>query len=226
MKIELKDLTVYAFCDPAGERRNQVLKQIRARSAIVVVGVDALRRVVVLDAWAEKCTPERLVKKIEEVQQRYHPKIFGIEANAMQSLFASLVRAKFREAGIKAAITPVNQSTRIDKDYRIVLAIQPVLAQGRLIVHKSQMELITELRGFPTYATKDIVDALASVIALTPARTQSAIARDSATGLKKYLSRSGAPESYIRKKVAELGKPSGRTADSGRSERGSGPRPQ
>lgn len=204
MKSNLDDLLIIAFCDPAGDKSKgkQALKKVRARSAIVVIGIDALRRVFVLFAWAEKCSPEKLVEKIEWVQKTYKPKRFGVEANAMQSLFAGLVRAKFRAQGLKSTLIPWNQSTKIDKDYRIVTAIQPVLGQGRLFVHESMVELIAELRGFPTHLTKDIIDALASAIAMAPARTMRSLQHDRDAALAKYLRASGMDSDRIRQRLA------------------------
>lgn len=205
MKISLNDTTIFSFCDPAGDKSNQALRKIRARSAIIVIAVDALRRVFVIFAWAEKCSPEKLLEKIEYVQRTYKPKLFGIEANAMQSLFAGLARTHLKKKGLSAALVPINQSTRIDKDYRIVLAVQPVLSQGRLFLHETMVELIAEIRGFPTHRTKDLLDALASAIALAPQRTKRSMDHDRRAGLAKYLRASGASADYTKKKLAGLG---------------------
>jgi predicted phage terminase large subunit-like protein len=208
--VSLSDCVIIAFCDPAGRSKSAELKRIRARSAIIVIAVDPLRRVFVIFAWAEKCTPEKLAKEIEDVLRKYKPKMFGIEANAMQSLFADLVRARCRQAGLRSALVPITQPTHVDKDFRITTAIQPVMANGRLFLHRTMVELLAELRGFPTHRLKDLVDALASAIALAPKRTLRSVASDHRAALEKYLRRSGASEDYVRQRLAEMENDDGR----------------
>lgn len=202
--IALADLPErYAFCDPASGKK-LAIKSIRARAAIVTIGVDALGRIFVLDAWADRIAAQKLSDKILETCDQWTPTLFGCEANAMQSLFADLVDFERRLRGMKVPITPIVQPTRIDKDFRIRTSIQPVIGQRRLFIHPSHVELVAEITTFPTNPKKDLVDALASAIALVPPR---AIARDAvmeSQALENYLRDTGMEKPYIERRLQEV----------------------
>jgi predicted phage terminase large subunit-like protein len=197
MEFTLQELSLYAFCDPAGGKRGEI-KKIRARSAIVVIGIDpALGRIFTLDAWASRATTDHLIDQIAKKNAQWRPRIFGIEANAMQSLFADALRREFRHRGLHVPILPVQQSTKVDKIFRIRSLLQPLLQRGLLFVHPTMHELLVELRGFPTHNTVDIVDALASAIALAPQRTARQAQQEENSAYINYLRDTGAPMQYI-----------------------------
>ena len=201
-RLPLTDLLdIAAFADPAAGRRFQVLKRTRARSAIAVVGQDLLRRVFVLKAWADRCATEQFVAEILRTQQQFNPKWFGIEANAMQVLFGDSVVAAAKVAKIPFPMTPVYQPTNVEKDWRIRTTLQPVIAQGRLLVQASQLDLWSELRTFPNTPTKDVVDALASAVALLPVRTLAESRNTERDAFAAYLRDAGVPASQILTRV-------------------------
>lgn len=194
----------FFFCDPAGKKKPGEIKRVRSRSAIVGVASDHLSRIFVLYAWAKRCTTDELIERMFEVQGQFKPRTFGVEANAMQSLFADAVRRESRLLQKRIALLPVTQPTNIDKDFRVRAALQPVIAWGRLFVQEHQTELIHELTSFPMSATKDLVDALASAITLVPQRPTRRQADEEIEQLARYLRNSGAPASYIETRIAEL----------------------
>jgi hypothetical protein len=196
VKIRLQDLERFAFCDPASGKKEQV-KRVRARSAIVVVGADPLSRIFVLQAWAERCSTEKLMDRILELNDFWRPRIFGIEANAMQSLFADAVHLEARHRDRKIPLSAVYQPTKIEKDFRIRAALQPVIAFGRLFLQPTQHELEAELKSFPMTPVKDLVDALASAVELVPPRAPRQQANDELEAHLAYLRDTGAPASYI-----------------------------
>jgi len=206
MEIPLDQLEIYAFCDPASGK--QVIRRVRARSAIVVVGADQLNRVFTLLAWAGRPTTPTLVRKIIEVGDRYQGRLrrFGIEANAMQSLFAELVAHQAKELKKKIPFVPIDQPSKIDKDWRIRTTLQPLMSvdAGRLFVHESQHELKAELLSFPVGATKDLVDALASAVRLVPRRVPQQKKSEEIEALASYLRASGCPPDYISRRIAEV----------------------
>lgn len=200
----------FAFCDPAGSARGRVparLASIKARQAIVVAAADHVPRIFVLYAWAGRLTTSDFRDKILTVYGDFKPRLFGIEANAMQFLFADLVReeakARFGEA---VRMIPVSQPTNIEKNYRIRTAIEPVLNAGRLFLAPGLTELETELRGFPTAQTKDLVDCLASVIDMIPKRSAAEQSNDEIEALAAYLRRTGASPAMIEQRIAQLRK--------------------
>src|SRR3990167_7242573 len=91
------DLIRVAFSDPAGGKTSSSkLKRTSARSSIIVIGVDDMCHVFVLHAWAERCPTDRYVEHLFKVNDDFKPKIFGIEANAMQSLFSDMLAREAR----------------------------------------------------------------------------------------------------------------------------------
>lgn len=201
-KIEYTALERLAFTDPASGKA--ALKRIRARQAIVVIAHDWLQRVFVLHVWAGRIPTSRYLNKILKVNEDYRPKQFGIEANAMQSLFADLVTDAAKRRAKRMSFIPVTQPTRIDKNFRIRTVLEPVIADGRLFITKTQVTLQGELRSFPTGLTKDIVDCLASVIALIPRRPLPIQQSQEADQLASYLRNTGAPSWYVQKRINEV----------------------
>ena len=201
-KIDYTKLELFGFTDPASGKSR--LKRVRARQAIVVIASDWLQRIYVLYTWAGRIPTSRYLDKIIKVCDDYRPKSFGIEANAMQSLFADLVTDAAKQRIKRIAFIPVTQPTRIDKDFRIRTVLEPVIADGRLFIQESQVELEGELRSFPTGLTKDLVDCLASAISLVPRRPMPEQVSEEAEQLASYLRNTGAPTWYIEKRVNEV----------------------
>lgn len=201
MEIPLDSLVKYAFLDPASGK--QSIKRTRARSAIVVIGVDPWMRVFVLHTWADRASTMTIVEQVFKANEIWKPKLFGCEANAQQSLFAGAIRDQAMHRHIRLPLTPVNQPTKIDKDFRIRSVLQPVLAEGRLFMHPSQHELRVELQSFPMAPTKDLVDALASAISLAPTRPNRRLRDQEVEELAAYLRAIGAPPHVIEARVRE-----------------------
>lgn len=211
ISIPLKQLgDCYAFCDPAHKKKEAVLKRQTARSAIVVGAQDALSRVFVLSAWAKRCGVDELTDRIFETAEEFHKltgrpiKAFGIEANAMQSLFAGSVRREARFREVQVTFLPVEQPTNVQKEWRIREALQPVVANGRLFVRHVDVELRQEITHFPSGRTVDLIDALASFVRMLPKRTVSQIHKDEYAALAAYLRRSGIPAAQIELRLEEL----------------------
>lgn len=202
MQIPLASLERIAFCDLAGAR--QPIKRIRSRQAIIVIGMDQLTRFFVLYAWAGRLTTSKLKTKLIEAGDRYKPRRFGIEANAMQFLFADLVAEQAKELKKRIPFVPVNQPTKIEKTWRIRTTLQPVIADGRLFVMDNQIELRSELSVFPMGATMDLADCLASAIRLAPARVMQQQQKSEVEALARYLRDTGATPRYIEQRIKEV----------------------
>lgn len=185
-----------AFLDPAGGK-SLALKRVRARAAIVVVGQDALTRIFVLHTWADRAPAGALAERVFTVQGDHKPRVFGIEANAMQALYGEMVAREAKFKGVRLPLEPVKQPTNVDKDWRIRTALQPVIAEGRLFLQEGQHELRAELTTFPMSPLKDIIDALASAISLLRRVPLPVQIREERDARLAYLRQSGAPPSYI-----------------------------
>lgn len=195
----------YGFLDPAAGKqgRDQLRKEL-ARSAIVVVTQDSMQRVFVLEAWAKRCPTQELVREMMRVNKEWGLKSFGVEANAMQSLFVDTVEMILREKGEKIPLRAIYQNTRVDKMFRIRTALQPLLGQGRLILGEEQMELRNELKAFPRGQTVDLVDALASAVGMLPDVPQEEAVNQQADGLAKYLREQGVKAEYIEQRMSRF----------------------
>lgn len=215
MKIELDKLDKYFFADPASGKRR--LRRKQARQAIVGIATDWLTRVFVFYAWAGRLTASKFRDKIIDVYGRFQPRLFGIEANAMQELFGDLVIDKARKQFGSIRMVPVYQPTKIDKDFRIRTSLEPLMFDGRLFIlgerstdseisgkNKHLKELIMELKGFPTADTKDLVDSLASANSLVPKRTYKEQRSDESEELAAYLRAQGVPPHIIERRIEEV----------------------
>jgi hypothetical protein len=202
-RIKLADMArPIFFCDPAGKKKGAQIKRVRARSAIVGVTQDSWGRIFVLVAWAARCSTDALTDKIFELNDQFRPRMFGIEANAMQSLYGDMVGREARSRQFRVPINEVTQPTNVDKDWRIRTTLQPVIADGRLFVPADCIELRQEIINFPMSPTKDIIDALASAVKLLPAvHTRAAIDYELERRLA-YLRETGAPPAYIQSVAA------------------------
>jgi hypothetical protein len=145
-----------------------------------------------------------MVDRIFDTFERWHPRVIGIEANAMQLLFGNMVDREARQRGIRLPTVPIYQPPTVKKPFRIRAALQSVIAQGRLVVGAEQRELWVELISFPQGPTCDLVDALASAVVLLPARVLPQQRQDEIAGLASYLRQSGMPARYIEERVAEV----------------------
>lgn len=167
--LELKYLEIYSYADLAAgkDARN---KAHGCRQAIVTAARDWLDRWFFLQIWAGRETTSDFKEKILSTQEMFKPRLFGLEANGMQVLFGNLVReeAKLRFGNIK--MIPIYQPTNVDKNFRIRTGLEPLIAQGKLFLREEQLDAWVELRGFPTAATKDIVDAMETCIRIAPKR--------------------------------------------------------
>ena len=205
----LPDLELFAFTDPAGGRGRVAgtkQKKIRALQAAIVIASDHLQRVFVIYSWAGRLVPSAYLDKLITICDNYNPKIFGIEANAMQSLFADLVHteARRRLGPHKNKFLEVNQPTKVDKFFRIRTTLEPVINEGRLFVPEHMTELLADLRGFPTIQHIDRIDCLASAVALIPQRPLPQKRKDEADALASYLRNTGVPSHQIERRIQEL----------------------
>jgi len=202
--VSIWKLDRYMAVDPASGKDRKV-EESKARQAIVVIGVDHLQRIFTLLAWAGRLPTSRFMDKIIETCDFYKPRVCGIEANAMQSLFVDSVALEARNRMKRLPITPVKQPTDIKKEFRIRTSLEPVINFGRLFVDPSQTDLTYELRGFPTARWMDLVDCLATVISLIPPQLAERQQDSERKELAQYLRRSGMPAHMIERRLNELG---------------------
>lgn len=202
--LQLVHLDKYGFVDLASSKLKNRKSIEGARQAIVIIGIDYLMRVFVLAAWAGRIAPTALCNRIIRTYDNWQPRIMGIEANGLQELFGEGVREEARKQLNNPAIIPVYQSTKVDKEFRIRTRIEPIINSGRLILREGLDDLKQEIEGFPTARTMDIVDALASAIALLPRRPKQKQQSAEIAQLAKYLRNSGVAPHIIEQRIREI----------------------
>lgn len=203
-QVELAHLDIVAFADPAGGKT--AVKRVGARSAIAVVGRSPDELDFLLYVWAARTSTDRFMDKLFEVNDTWRPRVFGIEANAMQSLFADALRREARFSRIRVPFIDVRQPTGVDKPFRNRSALQPIINGHRFFMSDdaSQTEARNELATHPMSPTFDIVDAIASATGLLRKRPKAIVANEDEVELLRYLRRVGATEETIRRYQAKL----------------------
>lgn len=199
-RIPLPNLTeTYAFLDPAGGKQSTLgMRRIRARQAICVVSPDELGRVFVRHIWADRLPTDQLIEKIYEIDEEWQPKVFGVEANAMQALFADMLALDAKLRGIRLPLIPITQPTRIDKDFRIRSVLHPLVGHGKLLFPSSLPDTyLNEIIGFPSTQLRDVIDAVASACAMIPPRRSE----------RQAQARRGREERFKREMAQRFGQP-------------------
>lgn len=196
MVTPLADLgDIVAFVDPASGRAKS--KITSSRSADVVVAQDDLGRIFVLHAYAGRLTTTAHTDRIFNLVTDFHPRVIGIDASAMQSLYADALMREAKQRVARLPLQPIKMPTAVDKFARTRSILQPVIAHGRLFVQATQRDLWQELEAFPGGLTVDLVDALAQAVALLrKISVKVADAHDRDAHLE-YLRNTGAPDWYV-----------------------------
>jgi hypothetical protein len=199
--ISLTLLDVVAMADPSGGKT--AVKRVQARSAISVIAQDPYDHVFLLESWAERCSTDRFIEKIFALNDKWRPRVFGIEANAMQTLFAAGIRREARFRALRIPVVEVWQPTRVEKPFRNRSALQPIINEGRFFTADEHVEARNELSTHPMNATFDIVDTIASAVGLLRVRPKEDAVTSDLAGLAAYLRRSGTPPSIIESEIAK-----------------------
>ena len=202
-EIEFKYLERFAFADPAAGK--EARKKTRARQALIVAGRDWLNRWFELYSWAGRETATQFRDRVVNTYEEYTPRRLGVEANGMQVLFGALIRDHARKNnGEHVRIIPIYQPTNVEKNFRIRTGLEPVINQGRLFLKDKTSDLAVEIRGFPTAATKDLVDGLETVIRMAPKRADQQESNAEVEKYARYLRSTGCPPNLIAQKIAEF----------------------
>jgi hypothetical protein len=141
------------------------------RNAIVTVGVSPLGEAIVLNVWAERCTPLAVIEHIFWVHNRFAVRAIGIEGVVYQKAFKYFLQAECERRrkymNIKELkAVPSKKGTGSNSKEMRIRGLQPVAATGRLYINPLDHELRNELSDFPLGKHDDIIDALAHQLTL------------------------------------------------------------
>lgn len=188
----------------ASGKKKEALKSVRARSAIVVVGVDPLQRIWALDAWAARVGTNEIVKQFMDRVLKWGPVIAAYEDVGQQTLLEDPILNEAEKRGITVPLCPVTVTTKVDKNWRIRSILQPIIGAGRFLLNEDLDELKNEITGFPMSSIKDLIDACASACALVPPPQSHDQVNSEEQNLAEYLRNSGVPAREIEARVHEV----------------------
>jgi predicted phage terminase large subunit-like protein len=140
-------------------------KETADKFAIVVIGMDADRRIYVLDFYEDQLRFGEQTKKIKAMYRKWKPVRALIETNAYQA--AQYQTLKDSDPDIR--LKPVTQ----DKD-KITRAwkLSPVFEDKRVFFKKNQHALIEHMVLFPNHRYKDLFDAFDLAVRASKLRTR------------------------------------------------------
>jgi hypothetical protein len=174
-----------------------------SRAAICVLGEDDLERMVILDSFARRIPPDLYINKIFEVNERWRPAVFGVDATGPQLAFYQILLKEARERAVKWNPRPI--ALRIDKIDTIEKTIQPIAAAGRLLrpPERDCNALAEEWRQFPTGQYLDAMDCLAQCVRLMPTVLPAHMKLMGEKQLRDHLARMGFRPEQIAERIAQ-----------------------
>lgn len=134
------------------------------RNAICVVGLTPWSQAVVLESWAARCLPSKVIETVFEFAKRYHPRLVAIESVAYQKAMKHFVleRQSKEDCYFRVEELPGTAKGGGGKHKPwIKKAIQPLLKYGRLYIDPSHHLLRDETRDYPLGEHDDVIESLA-----------------------------------------------------------------
>jgi len=191
----------YAYLDPASGRKQA--RRPGARSALVVVCHAPPAFVYLHYVWAARASTTEITEQVFFVHATFSPVQIAIETAGQQYLLYSHLVDESLRRGIRVPLVEGKQYSEDAKDARISESLQPLIAQGRLVIQSHQLEAKQELTDYPRGATKDILDALAGAISIMP-KPQAVLGhQDPRQAVLEYLARAHVPL-HIRERFERL----------------------
>lgn len=158
--IPFETLRRAMFWDPALSGPD---KKRNARNAMLVMAKDPKGRLFILEAYAQRQEPQILFPKFIGLHRRYAVEKAAIEDVAFQRVLKFPLYMEMRQQGYSF---PVLEERPIgDKDYRIRTLI-PYHESRLLFIKRGLKDFVEEMKGFPLFPTRDLLDAAAACIPL------------------------------------------------------------
>lgn len=130
-------------------------------SVIAVMGVDEMRRVWILEVWAQQAAPQEVIGALLALKRKWEPVRVKGEDGALLNLYQSMVLERCRATGDACWIEGIRPAR--DKVMRAV-PLQNLLNTGQICVPAGAQWLPAvedEFRKFPRGSHDDRVDAIA-----------------------------------------------------------------
>lgn len=195
---------IRAAADPAGSRTQQ--NAARSEMAIACVAWDRLSRIFVLEVWSEQTTTTGFTDKVLEIQERWRPGAFGLERASQQSHLEEHLLLEARRRNIFLPLVPVEHGNQ-SKYFRVESILQPVHAEGRLIIGDHMYELKEALGETRHGHVPDVVDALAMAVSLVPAWSTPEVTDmtlDESAQLRHFYHLRGTRPARVAERIAQI----------------------
>lgn len=157
-RLDPLSMRYYVRVDPAiSEKRGA------ARTAVIVdaVAPDG-KRIFLIEAWAQRCDPFRMIDKLFEFDELYSPESIGIESVAYQRILKPVIEAEAERRGRWLNIVEFKPDTGTRKENRIYGKLAPVFKRHQYWVNPELHEdWLDEFRTFPNGQVCDLIDATA-----------------------------------------------------------------
>ena len=160
-------VTKYILVDPITAKPTSSTS--KDRGVILVVGVDKASNWYALDyKLYARAKESELFRDIFLMSDKWNTKIVGWETVAYQLQGKNNLEEEAKRTGHRLDVKELRPG-HTKKEVRI-RALIPYFERGQIFIKRWMIELISELQRFPFGATLDIIDALAYMIQLIPAR--------------------------------------------------------
>jgi len=159
----LERLAIFTTVDLAGDPEQTKTKG--DYNVVMTTGKDRTTGVVyILQYFRKHCNPGELIDAIFDHVRRWRPIRVGIEAIAYQGTLSYWVRERMRKENMHFFCEGFTHGKKA-KNVRI-MGLQPLIANGTVMMRRTMGELQTEMQAFPFGANDDLIDALASQLPL------------------------------------------------------------
>jgi len=145
-------LQCYTAIDPATARGD-------SSSAIVTIGAHMDRTLFVLETTKGNFSVDELVEEIIRHRMRYKGRV-GMETVAFQKVLMHPIREAMRRYGISFSVENLHPIGNAKKEFRVAGILQPLFANGSILLREDMKDLIKELAWFPALKNYDTLDAL------------------------------------------------------------------
>lgn len=163
-------LIYFAAVDPSLGKKSKTRKK-GDPSAIIVGGYDRMRGILyIVVADIQRRTPDKIISDVIKYQKEY-PQILGwaVESVAFQEFLRTELVKRSAQQGIHVPAIPVFPHG--DKALRII-ALQPHMANGLILLHHKQKTLIAHFTHFPKHENDDGPDGTEMVWKLATSFTK------------------------------------------------------
>lgn len=137
------------------------------RNAVILCGITPWNEVIILDVFAQRCTPLEVIDHLVDLHKRFGHFKLGIEDVAYQKAFKYFLKDYATKLGIYFNVVPLKA---VGKKVVRIRGLQPVLATGKIYADPKQHLLRSEMADFPLGKHDDVIDALSMQLQMWPHR--------------------------------------------------------